>query len=280
MRLSKKLGQNLLIDHNIIDIILRAANIKEDDIVLEIGPGIGSLTQGLLEKNKKGRVIAVERDGKMVEVLDDLFKEESRLELLEEDVLKVNWTSFFKKRHPSWRKIKVVANLPYNIATAVISSLLETGLNFELMVFMVQKEVARRITARPGGKEYGVLSIAVQYYTVPVFIHEVSPAVFIPRPAVNSAIVKLVPSQDPEVSPINEEFFFSVVKAIFQQRRKTIKNALKNAINLNLDKGVIEESLRSMGINILKRGEKLSPEEMIRLSNVLWENTNGNPFKT
>ncbi len=274
LRLSRRLGQNFLVDHNIIEIIIRVANIGENDTILEIGPGIGSLTQAILEKLKYGKLIAIEKDTRMIEVLKDIFKDEPQLELINSDVLEIDWLNFFQERETVQGHFKILANLPYYITTPIIMSILESGINFTSMILMVQKEVADRMTARPGGKEYGALSIAIQYYTNPEIIHEVSPNVFIPRPEVNSAIIKLTPIDDLTVSPLNEPFFFSIVKAIFQQRRKTIKNALSKAANLSLSSEIILKSLSELELDSRKRGEKLSPEEIIKLSNTLWNSIN------
>jgi 16S rRNA (adenine1518-N6/adenine1519-N6)-dimethyltransferase len=274
IRLSRKLGQNFLVDHNIIEIIIKAAEVGGNDIVLEIGPGIGSLTQAILEKLKDGKLIAIEKDDRMIQVLRDLFRGETRLELINRDVLEIDWFSFYRERELLEGELKVLANLPYYITTPIIMSLLESGIRFQGMVFMVQKEVAERMVARSGGKDYGALSVAVQYYAIPEIIHEVSPNVFIPRPEVSSAVIKLTPSEGLTVSPVNEKFFFSIVKALFQQRRKTIKNALSKAVNLTLSNEVVEKSLAEIGLDPRIRGERLSPEEIVRLSNTLWQYLN------
>ncbi|MFW6281556.1 MAG: 16S rRNA (adenine(1518)-N(6)/adenine(1519)-N(6))-dimethyltransferase RsmA [bacterium] len=269
LRLSKKLGQNFLIDRNIIDIIVDAADIKIDDTVIEIGPGIGSLTEGILEKIPKGRLIAIEKDSRLISILEKLFTDD-KLEVINMDVLDIDWQSFMNERGITGNNIKLMANLPYYITTPIIMNLLEARVPIESFVFMVQKEVAERMAASPGGKEYGSLSIAVQYYTEAEIIHHLSSNVFIPRPAVDSTIIKLHRRNELSVLVDNEEFFFQIVRAAFQQRRKNIKNALSNAANINIEKNLIIDSLEEMAISPQIRGEKLSIKEFADLSNKIY----------
>ncbi|MFP4660588.1 MAG: 16S rRNA (adenine(1518)-N(6)/adenine(1519)-N(6))-dimethyltransferase RsmA [Halanaerobiales bacterium] len=271
LRLSRKLGQNFLVDRNIIDIIISAGDIKKDDIVIEIGPGIGSLTQAILEKLSGGKLYAIEKDNRLVEVLDDLFSSYKNLEVINMDVMNIDWNNFFEENKLYNKKIKLMANLPYYITTPIIMGLLEAKVPIDCYVFMVQKEVAERMIADPGGKDYGSLSIAVQYYSNPEIVHIVPSSVFIPRPAVESAIIKLNRRIESPVQLEDEEFFFKIVQAIFQQRRKNIKNSLVKAANIDLEKEDVLQSLDQMGLEKRIRGEKLSLEQMGQLSNLIYK---------
>ena len=270
IRLSKALGQNFLIDGNIIEKIVNIAEIKSGDQIIEIGPGIGSLTQALLERIEDGRLFAIEKDERMVQILKELFQAE-QLTLIHRDVLDIDWPEFFTENALLDKPVKVVANLPYYITTPIIMGLLEARVPVERYVFMVQKEVAERMVAKPGGKDYGALSIAVQYYTRPEICHIVPPSVFIPQPDVKSAIIKLETNETPPVQLEDERFFFQIVQAIFQQRRKNLKNSLSKAANIRLDRELIEESLQEMGIPEGTRGEMLDLSEIGQLSNILFK---------
>ena len=272
IRLNKRLGQNFLIDPNIIDIIIDTAEIKGNETILEIGPGIGSLTEYLLESINNGKVIAVEKDNRFIEILKEQFENEvknEQLKLINDDVLNIKWNEFLKDCE---KEVKVLANLPYYITTPVIMGLLESSYKFTSLIFMVQKEVAERMVSEPGTKAFGSLSVAVQYYTKAEIIHQVPSSVFLPSPDVQSAIIKLKQYKENPYKPLDEEFFFSVVKAIFQQRRKNIKNGLTKAAEINLPKKVVLKSLKETQIDKRKRGEKLTIEKMVELSNALKKN--------
>ncbi|MFW5988479.1 MAG: 16S rRNA (adenine(1518)-N(6)/adenine(1519)-N(6))-dimethyltransferase RsmA, partial [bacterium] len=237
LHLYKGMGQNLLVDQNILDIIVDSAGLKANDTVIEIGPGIGSLTQKILEVLNDGILIAIEKDKRLIEVLQDIFNEESNLELVKKDVLDINWIKFLKNRNISDKdQVKVLANLPYYITTPIIMNTLESDFRFSRMVFMVQKEVGERMVAVPGNKDFGALTVAVQYLARAEIVHTVSPNVFMPRPGVESSIIKLEPYSKPQYTVKNKEFLFKIVKSIFQQRRKNIKNSLTKASLINLER--------------------------------------------
>lgn len=273
LNLKKSLGQNFLIDSNIIDIITAAADIKGDEFVIEIGPGIGSLTQALLARLDSGKLLAVEKDAAMVEVLNDIFTGQEKLELLNEDALKINWEEIASKYNPGNREIKLIANLPYYVTTPIIMGVLESEIELEQMVFMVQKEVGERICAGPETKKFGSLSVAVQYHMQPEIVHEVPSSVFIPQPDVDSVIVSLSPYEENiyQEEVINKKFFFQVVKSIFQQRRKTLRNSLSKSAVIALDRDLVTKALEDEGIGLKKRGEKLSISEMISISNRIYK---------
>jgi len=272
LNLKKSLGQNFLIDSNIIDIITAAADIKGDEFVIEIGPGIGSLTQALLAKLDSGKLLAVEKDDAMVEVLKDIFAGQEKLELLNEDALKISWEETAAKYNSQERKIKLIANLPYYVTTPIIMGVLESEIELEQMVFMVQKEVGERICAGPETKKFGSLSVAVQYHMQPEIVHQVPSSVFIPQPDVDSVIVSLSPYEENiyQEEVINKKFFFQVVKSIFQQRRKTLRNSLSKSAVIALDRDLVTKALEDEGIGLKKRGEKLSISEMISISNRIY----------
>lgn len=272
IRLNKRMGQNFLIDPNIIDIIIESAEIQGNEVILEVGPGIGSLTEYLLESVNTGKVIAVEKDNRFINILKNQFQKEyknEKLELINDDVLNINWNNFLEEYD---NKVKVLANLPYYITTPVIMGLLESGYQFDTLTFMVQKEVAERMVSKPGTKAFGSLSVAVQYHTKAEIIHQVSSSAFLPSPKVQSAIIKLEQYKEKPYKPLDEEFFFSIVKAIFQQRRKNIKNGLSKAAEINLPKEIVLKSLEEVQIDRRKRGEKLDIAKMVELSNALKKN--------
>jgi len=273
LNLKKSLGQNFLIDSNIIDIITAASAIEGDEFVIEIGPGIGSLTQAVLEKLESGKLLAVEKDAEMVRVLENIFAGEEKLTLLNQDALKIDWNEIAAEYNTENRKIKLIANLPYYVTTPIIMGVLESELKLEQMVFMVQKEVGERICAGPETKKFGSLSVAVQYYMQPEIVHQVPSSVFIPQPDVDSVIVSLSPYEQNiyQEEVISKKFFFQIVKSIFQQRRKTLRNSLSKSAVINLDRDLVTQALEDEGIGIKKRGEKLSISEMISISNRIYK---------
>lgn len=272
LNLKKSLGQNFLIDSNIIEIITAAAELKGDEFIIEIGPGIGSLTQPLLENLDQGSLLAVEKDAAMVEVLEQNFKAEPKLKVLNEDALKLDWKELAARYNPEQKKMKLIANLPYYVTTPIIMGVLESGLQLEEMIFMVQKEVGERICAGPGTKKFGSLSVAVQYHMQPEIIHQVPASVFIPRPNVDSVIVGLSPYEENpyQKNAADEDFFFKIVQSIFQQRRKTLRNSLSRSAVINLERDLVTKALEAEGIGLKKRGEKLSITEMIAVSNRIY----------
>jgi 16S rRNA (adenine1518-N6/adenine1519-N6)-dimethyltransferase len=276
LSLKKSLGQNFLIDSNIIDIITAASAIDGDEFIIEIGPGIGSLTQAVLEKLTSGKLLAVEKDAAMVEVLKDIFAEEKKLTLLNQDALKINWEEIAAEYNAENRKIKLIANLPYYVTTPIIMGVLESEIKLDQMVFMVQKEVGERICAGPETKKFGSLSVAVQYHMQPEIVHQVPSSVFIPQPDVDSVIVSLSPYSENiyQEEVLNKKFFFQIVKSIFQQRRKTLRNSLSKSAVINLDRDLVTKALEDEGIGLKKRGEKLSISEMISISNRIYKMIN------
>ena len=272
IRLKKSMGQNFLVDQNIMHKIIEAAEIKGDEVIIEIGPGIGSLTEFLLESlSDKGKLLAIEKDDRFKKILNDLFNTD-KLEVINRDVMEIEWKQFMEKRGLTGdNDIKVIANLPYYITTPIIMSLLESDFHFSNLVFMVQKEVAERMASDPGVKDYGALSVAVQFYTEPEIVYNVPPTVFIPQPNVDSSIIRLKPYKRSPFTVEDKEFFFAIVKAIFQQRRKNIKNSLTKAAEINLEKGVVIQALEECGIDRRVRGEKLGIDKMVELSNALWK---------
>jgi 16S rRNA (adenine1518-N6/adenine1519-N6)-dimethyltransferase len=276
LNLKKSLGQNFLVDANIIEIITAAADIKGDEFLIEIGPGIGSLTQSLLENLDSGKMLAVEKDAAMAAVLKDIFAGVERLCLLNQDALKINWEEVMAEYNSENRKIKLIANLPYYVTTPIIMGVLESEIELEQMVFMVQKEVGERICAGPETKKFGSLSVAVQYHMQPEIVHQVPASVFIPQPDVDSVIVSLTPYQENiyQEEVISKKFFFQIVKSIFQQRRKTLRNSLSKSAVINLDRDLVTQALEDEGIGLKKRGEKLSISEMISISNRIYKMRN------
>lgn len=263
IKLTKSLGQNFLTDDNVVTRIVDTAEITKDDLVMEIGPGIGSMTGELA--SRAGKVIAVEIDKYLIPALKDNLKEFSNLEIINQDIMKVNVKEITDNELNM--RLKVAANLPYYITTPIIMKLLEEENDIELMVFMVQKEVAQRMVAKPGGKDYGALSVAVQYYAQPEKVFDVPPHCFVPQPEVDSTIIKLKKNKTPPVNLKDKDMFFKVVKASFGQRRKTLLNALTNSGGFNKSKEEIREILINLNINENARGETLSIEQFASLSN-------------
>jgi 16S rRNA (adenine1518-N6/adenine1519-N6)-dimethyltransferase len=270
LNLKKGLGQNFLVDSNIINIISQTAQIKGDELLIEIGPGIGALTQSLLgELDQSGHLLAIEKDSTMFAALQDIFNDETKLTLLNEDALKIDWPELVADYQKSDTSVKIIANLPYYITTPIIMSILESELKIDKLVFMVQKEVGERICAGPGTKKFGSLSVAVQYYLEPEIIHHVPAEVFIPQPDVDSVIVSLSPySVNKYQNQVQDKnLFFKIVKSIFQQRRKTLRNSLSKSAVIALERELVTAALKAENIDLKKRGEKLTIIEMISLSN-------------
>ena len=259
---SKHYGQNFLIDANIIEKLLDGANIHEKDVVLEIGPGIGTMTQYLCERVT--HVLAVEIDGRLIPILEETLREYTNKTILNEDILKVNLKEEFKKI--SHKPFKVLANLPYYITTEIIMGLLESDLPLESITVMVQREVAERMIASPGRKDFGALSVAVQYYSEPEIITIVPKTVFIPQPKVESAVIHLKILEEPSVQT-DRKTFFKVVKAAFSMRRKTLLNCLSSG--LTMDKKEVMELLNLCGIDGKRRGETLNLDEFAAIANAI-----------
>ncbi|MCL2717851.1 MAG: 16S rRNA (adenine(1518)-N(6)/adenine(1519)-N(6))-dimethyltransferase RsmA [Lachnospiraceae bacterium] len=262
----KKYGQNFLIDRHILEKIVTAAEISKSDCVLEIGPGIGTMTQYLAEH--AGKVIAVEIDKCLIPILEETLTGYDNVIIKNQDILRIDILNLVKEYNNS-KPVKVVANLPYYITTPIIMALFEQHIPLETITLMVQKEVAERIKTGPGSKEYGALSLAVQYYAKPEIIAVVPPACFIPKPAVSSAVLHLKKHPAPTVNVTDEDFLFKIIRAAFNQRRKTLANALTNADNLKLTRKEITDTLKKMNLNESIRGEALSLAEFAVLSNQL-----------
>ena len=257
IKMSKKLGQNFLIKRGIVDEIVHAAELTPGEPVLEVGPGIGTLTQGLAQSGAD--VTAIELDRRLLEVLDTTLAPYDNVRIVHGDVLKLDVPTIMNHK-----PFKVVANLPYYITTPIIMSLLESKLPIERLVVMVQKEVALRMVAKPGTKDYGALSVAVQYYTEPDIVLDVPPKSFLPAPAVTSSVIRCVLLDKPPVDVIDEKLFFRVVKAGFAQRRKTFANTMKTT---GLSKDRIEELLAKANIDGQRRGETFTLQEFADVAN-------------
>lgn len=261
----KKFGQNFLIDPHVLEKIVSAADISKEDTVLEIGPGIGTMTQYLCEAAKN--VIAVEIDSHLIPILNDTLSEYDNVTVIHSDVLKLNLSELLAP----YKRVKVVANLPYYITTPIIMELLEKNLPLVSITVMVQKEVADRMQAAPGTKEYGALSMAVQYYTKPYLAANVPPNCFMPRPAVGSAVICLTRHEEPPVAVKDPKHMFLLIRASFNQRRKTLSNGIKNFGGLSYSREQVEQALKACGMDKNIRGEKLSLEEFAQLSDCLME---------
>ena len=262
----KKFGQNFLIDSNVLENIVEAAGITKGDFVLEIGRGIGTMTQYLCESARQ--VLAVEIDKMLIPILEDTLSEYDNVEVINQDVLKVDIKSLVEEKN-NGRPIKVVANLPYYITTPIIMGLFESKVPIESITIMVQKEVADRMQTGPGSKDYGALSLAVQYYADAKVMLNVSATCFMPRPNVDSAVIKLTRHQESPVEVKDESLMFKIIRASFNQRRKTLVNGLKNSSELDFSKEEITEAIKSIGKEENIRGEKLTLEEFAKLSNAL-----------
>lgn len=262
----KKFGQNFLIDTHVLDKIIRSAEIISDDMVLEIGPGIGTMTQYLAQA--AGKVIAVEIDKALIPILEDTLEGFENVTVLNEDILKVD-VAGLAQRENGGRPIKVVANLPYYITTPIIMGLFENHVPVKSITVMVQKEVAERMQVGPGTKDYGALSLAVQYYAKPYIVANVPPNCFMPRPKVGSAVIRLERYENPPVQVDDEKLMFKIIRASFNQRRKTLANGLKNSPELDYTKEQVEAAIDSLGKGTSVRGEALTLEEFATLSNYL-----------
>lgn len=264
----KKYGQNFLIDTHVLEKIIRESGITKDDLVLEIGPGIGTMTQYLAENARE--VVAVEIDKNLIPILSDTLSAYDNVTVMNEDILKVDINKIAEEKN-NGKPIKVVANLPYYITTPIIMGLFESHVPLESITIMVQKEVADRMQVGPGTKDYGALSLAVQYYAKPEIVANVPPNCFMPRPNVGSAVIKLSRYEKPPVQVKDEAYLFAIIRASFNQRRKTLLNGLTNAGNLNVTKEQILEALEKMKLSPSIRGEALTLEQFAQLSNLLKE---------
>lgn len=263
----KRFGQNFLIDTHVLEKIIKSAEITKEELVLEIGPGIGTMTQYLCENARE--VIAVEIDKNLIPILEnDTLAEYDNVTIINEDILKLDLNALVEERNGGER-IKVVANLPYYITTPIIMGLFESHVPLRNITVMVQKEVADRMQAGPGSKDYGALSLAVQYYADPYIVANVPPNCFMPRPNVGSAVIRLTLHEEPPVKVEDEAFLFALIRASFNQRRKTLVNGLTNAAELKLSKDEVQAALEQMGLSATVRGEALTLEQFAGLANLL-----------
>ena len=264
----KKYGQNFLIEPQVLETIVDAAHIQADDCVLEIGPGIGTMTQYLAEQARE--VVAVEIDKALIPILQDTLSEYPNVTIINEDILKVDLEKLVKEKNDG-RPVKVVANLPYYITTPIIMQLFESHVPLHSITIMVQTEVAERMQVGPGTKDYGALSLAVQYYSRPEIVTHVPPSCFMPRPNVGSTVIRLNRYEKPPVETADEEFMFRLIRASFNQRRKTLVNGLSNASGLNLTKEEVTDALEKMGLPATVRGETFTLEQFARLGSLLYK---------
>ena len=262
----KKFGQNFLINTGVLEDIIDAAEVTDEDMVLEIGPGIGTMTQYLCENARQ--VIAVEIDINLIPILKDTLSAYDNVRIINDDILKVDINELARE-YNNGRPIKVVANLPYYITTPIIMGLFESHVPIESITVMVQKEVADRMQAGPGTKDYGALSLAVQYYSKPQIVVNVPPSCFMPQPKVGSTVISLRRHQQPVVQVEDEKLMFKVIRASFNQRRKTLANGLNNYGGINLTKEQIQQSIEELGVPVNIRGEALSLEQFACLSNII-----------
>ena len=265
----KKFGQNFLIDAHVINKIISAADITKDDCVLEIGPGIGTMTQYLAES--AGQVVAVEIDKNLLPILDETLAEYDNVTVINDDILKVDINKIVEERNGG-RPIKVVANLPYYITTPIIMGLFESNVPIDNITVMVQKEVADRMQVGPGSKDYGALSLAVQYYAEPYIVANVPPNCFIPRPNVGSAVIRLTRHKEMPVQVADPKLMFRLIRASFNQRRKTLQNGLNNAPDISFTKEQIVAAIESLGVPATIRGEALDLQQFAQLANYFTEN--------
>ena len=264
----KKFGQNFLIDTHVLDKIISAAEITKDDLVVEIGPGIGTMTQYLACAARE--VVAIEIDKMLIPILQDTLSAYDNVTIINEDVLKVDINKLADEKNGG-RPVKVVANLPYYITTPIIMGLFENHVPLHSITIMVQKEVADRMRMGPGTKDYGALSLAVQYYAEPYLVANVPQNCFMPRPKIGSAVIKLTVHEKPPVTVRDEKLMFKLIRASFNQRRKTLANGLNNSPELHYSKDQIAEAIEKLGTSPSIRGEALTLEEFARLSDILLE---------
>ena len=262
----KRFGQNFLVDTHVLEKIIQAAGLTKEDLVLEIGPGIGTMTQYLAEN--AGRVMAVEIDSNLIPILKETLKDYDNVTVINEDILKVD-VAALAEQYNGGRPIKVVANLPYYITTPIIMGLFESQVPIDNITVMVQKEVAERMQAGPGTKNYGALSLAVQYYAEPYIVANVPPNCFIPRPSVGSAVIRLTRHGKKPVEVKDEKLMFALIRASFNQRRKTLQNSLNNSAELSFSKEEIGEAIEKMGLSPSVRGEALTLEQFAKLADAL-----------
>lgn len=268
----KKFGQNFLIDTHVLEKIIKAANITKDDMVLEIGPGIGTMTQYLCENARE--VIAVEIDKNLIPILtQDTLSKYDNVTVINEDILKVDIKALVNEKNGG-KPIKVVANLPYYITSPIIMGLFEAHVPIDNITVMVQKEVAERMQSGPGSKDYGALSLAVQYYADPYIVANVPPNCFMPRPNVGSAVIRLTLHQDAPIRVKDEQLMFRLIRASFNQRRKTLANGLNNSSELSFSKETIEKAINQLGVTPTIRGEALTLEQFAKLTDILLELSN------
>ena len=261
----KKFGQNFLIDERVLEKIISAAEVKKEDFVLEIGPGIGTMTQYLAENARE--VMAVEIDKNLIPILSDTLSAYDNVSILNADILKVDIAKIVEEKNGG-KPVKVVANLPYYITTPIIMGLFESHVPVDSITVMVQKEVADRMQTGPGSKDYGALSLAVQYYAKPEIVANVPPNCFMPRPKVGSAVIRLTRHQNPPVTAKDEKLMFRIIRASFNQRRKTLANGLKNSQELNYTKEQVEAAITECGLPLNIRGETLTLEQFAKLSDI------------
>ena len=262
----KKFGQNFLIDTHVLEKIIASAGVTQEDFVLEIGPGIGTMTQYLCESARE--VVAVEIDQNLIPILQDTLSAYDNVTVINEDILKLDIAKLAMERNGG-NPIKVVANLPYYITTPIIMGLFESHVPIESITVMVQKEVADRMQVGPGTKDYGALSLAVQYYAKPEIVAHVPPNCFMPRPNVGSAVIRLTRHDTVPVDVEDEKLMFAIIRASFNQRRKTLANGLSNAPGIRLSKEEIQESIAELGVPATIRGEALTLQQFAELSNII-----------
>ena len=263
----KKFGQNFLIDAHVLNKIITSAEITKEDFVLEIGPGIGTMTQYLAEY--ADRVAAVEIDQALIPILKETLNTYPNVTIYHEDILKMDIMKLVREQNEG-KPVKVVANLPYYITTPIIMGLFESHVPIKSITVMVQKEVAQRMQAVPGTKDYGALSLAVQYYAAPYIVANVPPNCFIPRPNVGSAVIRLTRYEQPRVQVKDEKLMFQIIRASFNQRRKTLVNGLNNSPEIKLSKEQISEAIEELGVSSSIRGEALTLEEFGGLADILY----------
>ncbi len=265
----KKFGQNFLIDEHVLTKIILAAGITKDDMVIEVGPGFGTMTQWLAEAARE--VVAVEIDKHLIPILEQTLSDYDNITVINEDILKLDVNKLIEEKN-NGKPVKIVANLPYYITTPIIMGLFENHVPVENITVMVQKEVADRMQVGPGTKDYGALSLAVQYYAEPYIVANVPPNCFIPRPNVSSSVIRLTTWNEPPVTVNNEKLMFNIIRASFNQRRKTLQNGIANAGNLQFTKEQVVNALTEIGLSSSIRGEALTLEQFAALSDILGRN--------